>query len=119
MSPFTRFHVDASPEWLFFRIESSTSPEDTTSTLADRLWRESERRLIYRQVIEFAEQVMMSSELVGQLVLLHKRTYVANGLTRLCGLSQTHYEVLRIARLDDRFPNYANREAAVMGWVPS
>jgi hypothetical protein len=119
MSPFTRFDVDASPEWLFFRIEPSTDSADATSTLAERLWRESERRLIYRQVIELAEHVMLSSELVGQLVLLHKRTHVANGLTRLCGLNQMHYEVLRVARLTDRFPNYANREAAVMGRLPS
>jgi hypothetical protein len=38
---------------------------------------------------------------------------------RISGLSEPNQEVLRICQLDSRFPQYPNREDAVMGYRPT
>ena len=54
------------------------------------------------------------SDLIGQLVRLNKQVQEQGGVLRLSGLSPRNQEVLRLSQLDDRFPQYADREAAVM-----
>jgi anti-anti-sigma regulatory factor len=109
--------VDYSPEWLFFRIESLGS-EDIKSPLAESLWSIAEKQPAKRFVCELAENVWMSSYLIGQLVVLHKRAHLEGGTLRLCGLSDDNHSVLRVMGLGERFTNYATREDAVMGYRP-
>ena len=38
---------------------------------------------------------------------------------RLCDLSRENYRVIELMQLTDRFPNYPDREHAVMGYRPN
>ena len=62
---------------------------------------------------------MLCSYLVGQLVLLHKRTGVQGGELRIGGLSESNRQVLHVARLGEQFPVYPNRETALRGYSPT
>jgi anti-anti-sigma regulatory factor len=110
--------VDRGPEWLFFRLKHPDSATGSTPALAENIWSVAEQHFIYRLVIEFDELELLHSYLIGQLVLLHKRVFAQGGVVRLCGLSPQNYQVLETMRLADRFPNYANRSDAVMGYRP-
>ena len=60
-----------------------------------------------------------SSYLVGQFILLHKRAHLSDGVMRLCGLTPENYRVIKLMQLANRFPNYSDREHAVMGYRPN
>jgi anti-anti-sigma regulatory factor len=64
-------------------------------------------------------QPSLSSSLLGQLVMLHKRLYTQGGVLRLCGLSPDQQQVICSSRLEGRFPAYQNREQAVWGHRPA
>lgn len=113
-----RLNVDSSLEWLFFRIASGKSREGQVPEFAEAVWSIAERHGIYRLVVEFDHASSLTSALVGQLVILHKRTHLADGVLRLCGLSEAHCRVFDSMRLTGRLPNYPDREAAVMGYRP-
>jgi hypothetical protein len=55
---------------------------------------------------------------VGQLVLLHKRLATHDGVLRLSGVSDGNQNVLRVCRLESRFPQYHTRADAVHGFKP-
>ena len=112
----TRFDLDRSPESLFFRVRASTDLRETTSSLAERIWNTARQQAIYHMVVELDGGLFLSSELVGQILRIHKRAYQNGGILRLCGLSDTNYQVLQIAMLGDRLFNFRDREAAVMGY---
>ena len=112
--------VDRGPDWLFVRIHP---PEDLLhgdeSHLAERLWEMLQQGFSHRLVLELDQIHMLSTYLVGQLVLLHKRIGAHGGTMRICGLSPRCAEVLRIHRLADRLYPYENRTEAVMGVRPN
>ena len=110
--------IDESPEWLFVRLRHADCPSPATEDLAEAMWSVAAERRIVRLVIELEESSLLGSALVGQLVILHKRAHLADGVVRLCGLTEDHYRVIETLRLGDRFPNYPDREAAVMGYRP-
>ncbi len=118
IAPNWQLYVDVGPEWLFFRLGTSARNADTSPPLAERVWSIAEDNRIYRFVIELEPQVALTSHLVGQFVLLHKRSHQSGGVMRLCGLADANYQVLKIMQLHDRFPNYPTRNDAVMGYVP-
>jgi len=109
---------DVSTEWLFFRIGGPTADMALQQPLAEQAWSVAQEHGIRRMVFEFEPGVLLSSRLVGQLVMLHKRAHTHGGVVRLCGLSAANYQVLETMRLDGRFPNYKSREDAVMGYAP-
>jgi anti-anti-sigma regulatory factor len=113
-----RIEIDRSPEWLFFRIESA-GLDELKHPLSRTFWATATESSINRIVVELADGVLLSSYLIGQLIVLHKRAHLDGGIVRLCGLSEHNCEALEMMRLDDRFPNYASREAAVMGHYPN
>ena len=86
--------------------------------MAETLWSLVEGHGIDRIVIELEDSTMVSSYLIGQLILLHKRSHLSGGVVRLCGFSSENYRVIEQMRLGQRFPNYETREDAVMGWGP-
>ncbi len=112
-----QIEIDYSPEWLFFRL-LSIGDEEPNPSLSEMLWSIAEKHGINRLVFELADSALMNSYLVGQLVVLHKRAHLDCGRLRLCGFSVENHRVLRTMRFDERLPNYATREDAVMGYQP-
>ena len=107
--------VDRGPNWLFVKVRGSKEASWDASGLADRVWALLQEHLADRLILELDEIGFVSSNFVGQLVLLHKRIALHGGLMRLCGLSSQSREVLHCCCLDKHFSCYQNREEAVMG----
>ena len=109
--------VDVSSEWIFVGLHKDSHDAEHMPQLAERVWSIAEEHQKFRLVMEFDEGVMLTSHLVGQIGLLHKRLHRQSGVLRMCGLTKMNYQVLVIMRLHTRFPNYLTRENAVMGHV--
>ena len=119
-SPEWLMDVERGPGWLFIRLHGPPNGEADHCDLADRIWKQMEQHLIKRLVLELEDLPMLRSALIGQLVLLHKRICSNGGVLHLSGLSDHNQEVLSICRLSTCFPQYHNREEAVMmGYRPS
>ena len=104
--------VDRGPDWLFVRLHDDSQPSDN---LADRLWQLMEKHFVYRLVLEMDELEVMSSQLIGQLVMLQKRVLQHDGALRLCGLTPACEQALHFCRLDQALPHFHCREDAVYG----
>jgi anti-anti-sigma factor len=110
--------IDQGAGWLFVKIRCPKQDLWDPPPLADGLWKLLQERVLDRLVLQLDEIEILSSRLLGQLILLYKRMSTRGGVLRLCGLSPGNREVLRLCRLDERFACYRNREEAVQG-VPS
>ena len=110
--------VDRGPNWLFVKVKPLDEDDTEIPALADQLWSLLDQAFTYRLVLEMDEVRMLPSQLIGQLVLLHKRICLRGGMMRLSGLSAGNQQVLQTCRLADRFPAYRNRVEAVMGTSP-
>jgi anti-anti-sigma factor len=110
--------IDRGPDWLFIRLRPPQEEAGQEIPLAEMIWEKLEQSFCHRVVLELDEIPWLRSWMVGQLVRLHKRVTSQGGMLRVSGLSQQNYDVLRICRLGDRFPNYRNRTDAVMGYRP-
>lgn len=110
--------VDRGPDWLFIRPVPSAGKEGMEVELAEAIWERLQQHFCHRVVLEMDQIPLLRSWLIGQLVLLHKRVTSHDGLMRICGMSDGNQEVLHMVRLDERFPQYTDRGAAVMGHRP-
>jgi anti-anti-sigma regulatory factor len=117
-APGWQIRTDVSPDWIFLRVTCSEVEADGSPPIAETAWSLAEEQGVNRMVVELDESARLTSYLIGQLVLLHKRCYLDGGIVRLCGMSEPQYSVIQLMRLAERLPNYANREAAVMGYRP-
>ncbi len=97
------------PGWLVIRL----APPDDSLELADALWNLMEQESTFRVVLELDQLKVLRSRLVGELVRLHKRIQDCQGSIRLCGLSEANQTVLKMNRLDNRLPHYADRTTAI------
>lgn len=113
-----QLQIDEGSEWLFFRLLQTSFESEPPRPLAEVLWAIASERGKNRLVLELAQGALLTSYIIGQLAILHKRVMLDGGVLRLCGLSDDNYRVLQMMRLAERFPNYRTREAAVMGWQP-
>jgi anti-anti-sigma factor len=109
--------LDRGPDWLFVRL-SGTDSRGGAADLSGAIWKLLEQSMAHRLVLELEGLSILPSHVIGELVRLHKRIHAQGGLMRLSGLSEQCQEVLRINRLDDRFPHYHSRHEAVMGCRP-
>ncbi len=116
------FDVERGPDWLFVRPRrlyggEGNMPGDAGSAanFAEQVWTLLEQQFTHRLVLDLSEIDHLNSELVGQLVWLHKRIHTHDGLMRVCGLTDVHEDVLHACRLGGHFPRYHSREDAVMG----
>lgn len=111
--------VDRGPDWLFVKLVGNDLQNAEFGGFAEAVWRLLEQTYIRRVVLELDFLPILRSLLVGELVMLHKRVHAQGGLVRISGLSDRNHEVLRISRLDSRFPQYLDRAAAAMGQLPN
>jgi anti-anti-sigma factor len=109
------FEVERGPDWLFVRPRLQSSSAADSRDFAEQVWALLEQHLTHRLVLELGGVELIDSSLVGQLVRLYKRIHSHEGMMRVCELSPTNESVLRACRLDGHFPQYRNREDAVMG----
>ncbi len=119
LAPGWNIQLDRGPDWLFVRLIGEAPFDSDGIDFSDRVWVLLQQQFSHRLIIEMDQVDWLRSHLIGELVRLHKRIYTAGGVMRLCGLSDNNQEVLRSSRLAERFPQYANREEAVMGYRPS
>jgi anti-anti-sigma factor len=109
--------------WLFVKIRDPEQDTADTPPLADRLWKLLREHLASRLVLELDEVEVLSRDVLRQLFLLRERLKKEGGTMRLCGLSPDNQQVLHSCGLDDIFPQYENREEAVLGryrhWQPN
>jgi anti-anti-sigma factor len=111
--------VERGPDWLFIKLAIESDATGDFSDLAEQIWQVLDQHFIYRVVLEMQGRPLLSSSLLGQLVLLHKRLHTHGGVLRLCGLSVDQQRAIAASRLDARFPAYQNREQAVWGHRPA
>jgi anti-anti-sigma regulatory factor len=112
------YTIARGPDWLFFRLHPGFDPANESFDLADEVWNLMQQHLVDRIVLEMDEVEKLSSQLIGQLVLLHKRVHSKGGIMRLSGLADVNQQALRMAQLEDRFPRYVRRDDAVRGGAP-
>ncbi len=110
--------IDEGPEWLFLRLTRAEVDSVPEPPLSATVWNESRLRNRKRLVFELDHGTLLTSFLVGQLVLLHKRAEIEGGVFRVCDLSEHACSTLSRMRMADRFPNYRTREDAVLGRRP-
>ena len=103
------------PDWLFVRLRIDGDSTYAAPDVADRLWSILKQHFVYRVVLEMDEVEFLSSHLIGQLVMLQKRVLQHDGALRLCGLTPSCQDVLRLCRLVTVLPIYESRNDAVMG----
>ena len=119
LAPGWSMDLDRGPDWLFVRLRPPAKGIGAEFDLAETIWEKLDQAFCYRLVLEMDDVPRLQSWIVGQLVLLHKRICSHGGMMRLCGVSNGNQQVLRCCQLEDRFPQYANRTAAVMGHRPT
>ncbi len=110
-----QFAVSHSSEWLFLRLQRLQPEAEACPPVAETAWDLASEHEVRRLIFELDEATALTSYLIGQLVLLHKRLSLAGGVLRLCGFSEANYSVIQLMQLHNRLPNYENREAAVLG----
>ncbi|QEG36575.1 STAS domain-containing protein [Bythopirellula goksoeyrii] len=102
--------IDRGPDWLIVQLTPTDEPFDN---LADRLWSLLDQHFVYRLVLEMDTIDFFPSQLMGQLVMLHKRVLKHGGALRLSGLSPECLEALHVCRLDQALPHFSTRCEAV------
>jgi anti-anti-sigma factor len=117
LAPEWTLDIDRGPDWLFIRLRPSHG-DMGEFPLAEMIWQKLEQCFCYRVVLELDDVTMLRSWIIGELVRLHKRVMTQGGMMRLSGLSSANEAVLRICRMNERFPAYRNRTDAVMGYRP-
>lgn len=110
-----QLNVDRGPNWLFVKLQPKRRFKDDIPQIADRLWSIATRHFIYRVVLELDELPTMPAEMIEQLVMLHERLAQSEGSLRICGLTPQCAETLQENCTDVALPNYATRQAAVLG----
>ena len=109
-----KLEVERGPDWLLVRVGGSDVDTLDMPPLAQPLWAILEQHFVYRLVLQLDDVPPLTSELLGQLLVLEKRILEHDGVLRLCGLSPRNQLVLRSHGLDTRFPCSRNFEEAVM-----
>ncbi len=109
--------VEQDAEWLLLSIRPPDRefPPACPKTLAAEVWALLTKRNLKSIVLRMQFVRFLNSELLGQLVVLHKRVHANGGICRLAGLTVENQQVLQIAQLDGRFPQISNAHEAIAG----
>jgi anti-anti-sigma factor len=119
LAPGWALDLERGPDWLFIRLRPPRHGDTAQAELAEALWQKMDQSFSHRVVLEMDDLWLLRSWMIGELVKLHTRLSQHGGMLRLCGLSEDNQEVLRQCRLEASFPNYRNRNEAVMGYRPA
>ncbi len=113
--------VERGPEWLIAHLAARHPlyPCDEELRLAQRLWEICERHFTWRLVIDIQRLPLLTSYLIGQLVLLQKRLRERGGILRLSGLSEEQAASLHLMHLDMQLPCYPSARDAILGIIRS
>ena len=65
--------TDTSAEWIFFVLGRAPDASDPSPQVTEHAWQFAAQHGLYRIVFELEPDVVLTSHLVGQLVLLHRR----------------------------------------------
>ena len=106
--------IERGPGWLIITIHPEKQSYYDAPEIADRVWQILSKHFVYRLVLEMDEVEILSSHLMGQLIMLQKRVLQHGGALRLCHLRPRCQDALRLTRLESILPNYENREDAVL-----
>jgi len=107
--------VDEDADWLFLRLWRTSEDSSLEPAVADVITEVAEQHGKYRLILELDQGIILFSQLVGQIITLHKRMYLRDGVLRLCCLSEQNVDVLRLMRLTERLAVYHDRGAAMAG----
>ncbi|MFT7641040.1 MAG: anti-anti-sigma regulatory factor [Pirellulaceae bacterium] len=118
LAPGWTAELECGPDWLFVRLYWSPVESGESPDLAEPIWQLLHSNMLNRLVLETENVPLLSSHLIGELVRLHKRVAEQGGMVRLSGTSDENQDIIRTARLAERFPHFRNREDAVMGYRP-
>ncbi len=110
-----KLSIDRGPNWLFVKLRPNKHFAADIVHVADELYAIASRHFTYRLVLELEELRQMPVDLVDQLVILQERLLQSDGSLRICGLSADCARKLREAHLDAAIPNFATRQAALLG----
>jgi anti-anti-sigma regulatory factor len=108
-------HVERGPNWLLAKVGNPLDERWEMVPLADTLRSLMEKHFTYRLVLELDEIELLTSDLIGQLVLLEKWIHARQGVMRLCGLSPHNREILQSCRSGGLLRAYRDRLEAVLG----
>ncbi len=109
--------TERGPDGLFVRLHPENLDCDS-SGLADEIWKLLQQHFGHRLVLELDDVAVLRSNIINELIILYKRIGEADGLMRICGLTDACREVLQSAHLDTCLAQYRDREDAVMGGHP-
>ncbi len=118
VAPGWELQVERGPDGLWIKVNPSEADGWNTPPLAEAVWSVMQRHLAHRLVLELDEIELLTSDMIGQIVVLHRRIRERGGLLRITGLSPYNQEVLRMHGLSGRFALYDNLEEAVMAGHP-
>lgn len=114
LAPGWELKVERGPDCLFVRILNLDPEASEIPDLADRIWNLLQQHFTYRLVLELDGIGPLRSELIGELIRLHRRVAQQGGLMRLCGLSAENRRILETCGLVQRLPIYESRQDAVL-----
>jgi len=105
--------VDRRNEWLLVRVRRTRQDAVHDPPLAEEAWRLLQQHRLCQVIVELDQLEVLTSFLIGQLILLQKRICVSSGALRLCGLSPLNLQAIHLCCLDEHLPHFRNREEAL------
>jgi hypothetical protein len=115
------FEVDRGPDWLWIRVSAAHGGDWRTASLADEIKEVIEKHFTYRVVLELTHlpklsgNVVLSSQLIGELVQINQYIHAHDGVLRIYGLTAENRAILEVCSLDDICLAYHTREEAIWG----
>jgi len=111
--------VERGPDWLFIKLGCDAEAAHDASGLAERIWSLYEQHFAHRLVLECDRVKLLHSDLLAELIAVHRRVTRHGGVVRVCGLSSLNQQVLHSAHLDNYLHSYATRAEAVLTGRPT
>lgn len=115
VAPGWKTELNRGPNWLFIKLFGPDGDRADATGMAETLAMLMRQEAVHRVVLELEDLVTMPAEFIGELVELYRTLGPQGGVLRLAGVSNQHQDLLRSGHVDHLFPQYRNREHAVMG----
>jgi hypothetical protein len=113
IAPGWELDVERRREWLLLRVRRTGQDAVHDPPLAEEAWRLLQQHRLGQLVVELDQLEVLTSFLIGQLILLQKRICAGSGALRWCGLSPLNLQAIRLCCLEGRLPHFRDREEAI------